>query len=80
MSRDTFDQEKAALLRFARVLEKAQSPAALGGLLMFDVGSPYRSLDPLAVMAAVENMGSAMARLMADDLAAPDSPDAEVPA
>ncbi len=68
MSRATFEQEKAALLRFARTLEKAQSVTELGGLLMGDLGSPFQSFDPLAVMAAVEGMGSRMAELMAEDL------------
>lgn len=68
MSLDKFEQEKAKLLRMAAALESARSPADFCGRLMADVGAPYQSFDPLAVAAAVENMGSRMAVLMSEDL------------
>lgn len=69
MSRATdYTTAKAAVLRFAGALEKADSPAELRAALMADLGSPFQSFDLLSICAKTENMGSDLARLMCEDL------------
>lgn len=67
MSAD-FAAEKAALLSFAAVLCTADNPAQLRARLMSATGAPWHSFDPLALAAAVENLGSGLAQLLCADL------------
>lgn len=74
MRNNQFEQEKATLLRMAKALEGASCPYDFCGRLMADVGAPFHSFNPLAIAAAVENMGSRMATLMSENLDAEVQP------
>lgn len=70
----SFIDAKDEILHFAKTLQKANSAVALRAAMLADTNAPYNSMDMLALIAVVENMGTVMAELMGQGLDADGVP------
>lgn len=63
-----FSTSKAAFLRIAGTVEKAQSKTELRALLMADLDAPYHSFNPFELVGKAENVAVELLNGTLDDL------------